>query len=386
MAQRRPLAPPLILAIVVALILYVSLYPFRLLPERPGLAEAVGLLTWARASRGDMFNNVLLYLPLGFALMLVLERRLGRARSIAVATLLGTLLSLGLELLQASIAPRVPSLTDLSLNALGTLGGALAGTVWNALRSRMEPSGTTGGRSTVLAAAIVALWGVTRLWPLWPDVSLRQFKSAVRPLFAPEFAAAEVLAFLVGWLVLAQAVFHLVRRPRSVDALLLVIVAVLIGRTLTAGNTLVPAELLALALSLPVLVLLRRVPERGRCALLASALAAWLAWSAIAPLAAGGGALPGATPDWSEFFTRSPPPPAQLAGKAYSYLGLGWLLAGTRLAPALAGAATAMFVVLLCLLQVDVAAPVFGWADALLALLAALLVARGARGTARRSA
>ena len=42
-----------------------------------------------------------------------------------MAAVVGALLSLAMEILQASIEPRVPSLTDLSLNAAGALIGAL---------------------------------------------------------------------------------------------------------------------------------------------------------------------------------------------------------------------------------------------------------------------
>jgi hypothetical protein len=188
--------------------------------------------------------------------------------------------------------------------------------------------------------------------------------------------SAELIEYLVGWLVAAQAVFHLARRQRAVDALLIVIVVVLIGRTVTAGNALVPAEIAALAITVPVLVLTSRLSERSRCALLAAVLAGWLAWIAISPLlAAGEGALL-EPPDWRELLARSAPAPADLIGKAFNYLGLGWLLAASGMAPALAGIATAGFVLLLCLLQVDAPQPLFGWADFLLAVAAALVVAR----------
>jgi len=376
MARRRQIAAPLILGIVVGLILYISLWPFRLLPDRPPLGEALGMLTWARASRADMFSNVLLYVPLGFALALLLERPLGRVASLLAATAAGAALSITLEIVQASIATRVPSLTDLSLNTMGAAAGAVAGSAWNALRTRIEPSGAAAGRSVAVAGWVAGLWVLSRLWPLVPDFSLRQVKLAVRPLWSPQLPAAELIAFLVGWLVAAQAVFHFARRQRAVDALLLVIVVVLIGRTVTAGNRLVPAEIAALAITVPVLVLMSRLPERSRCALLAATLAGWLAWLAIGPLVAPGERVLLDPPGWREFMARSAPPPAQLIGRAFNYLGLGWLLAASGLAPALAGMTTAGFVLLLCMLQVDVPAPLFGWADFLLAVASAFVVAR----------
>jgi hypothetical protein len=144
----------------------------------------------------------------------------------------------------------------------------------------------------------------------------------------------------------------------------------------TAGNQLVPAEIAALALAMPLLVLMSRLSERTRCALLAAGLAGWLVWLAIGPVAAAGEGMLIDPQEWREFLARSAPPPVQLIGKAFNYLGLGWLLAASGLVPTLAGVATAGFVLLLCLLQVDASTPLFGWADLLLAIASAFIVAR----------
>ena len=50
-----------------------------------------------------MFNNVLLYLPLGFCLALLVEPRFGRAAASRRGSCAGPLLSLAMEVLQASI-------------------------------------------------------------------------------------------------------------------------------------------------------------------------------------------------------------------------------------------------------------------------------------------
>ncbi len=283
MAGRAHFAAPLLLAVVVALILYVSLWPFRFGADGPEVLETLRQLTWARASRGDMFNNVLLYVPLGFCMALVAEPRFGRAGALLAGAVGGALLSLAMEISQASITLRVPSLTDLSLNTAGSFAGAIAGSAWHALGARMTPRGNPIGRSGAIALTVLVLWLIARLWPLWPDPSLRQVKRAVRPLFTPELGWTELAGYFVGWLVVAQAVFHLAQRQRSVDAFLLVIAVVLVGRTFTAGNTLVFAELAAIAVLLPVLVLLSRVEDRGRSALIAAVLGTWLAGVALMP-------------------------------------------------------------------------------------------------------
>ncbi len=376
MSARSHFAAPLLLAVVVALILYVSLWPFHFGDGGPGVVETLRRLTWARAGRSDMFNNVLLYVPLGFCLVLVVEPRLGRTWGLVLGAAGGALLSLAVEVTQASITPRVPSLTDLSLNAAGALAGAVAGSVWHALGARMTPRGNPIGRSGAVALTVLVLWLIARLWPLWPDASLRQVKRAVRPLFTPELGWTDLAAFFVGWLVVAQAVFHLAKRQRSVDAFLLVIALVLVGRTFTAGNTLVFAELAAIAMLLPVLVLLSRLEDRGRSALIATLLGAWLAVVALLPAMHGTPAVSLELPALPEFLGRNPPPPAQLAGKGFSYVALAWLLTGTGLFPHVAAGVTVLFALILCLLQVGAVAPSYGWIDLVLAVIAGLMVAR----------
>ena len=376
MSGRSHFAAPMLLAIMVALILYVSLYPFRFAADGPSIAAALQQLTWARASRGDMFNNVLLYLPLGFCIALAIEPRFGRLAGIVTGLLGGALLSLAMEVTQASIAPRVPSLTDLSLNAAGALAGAIGGSAWHVLGARMTPHANPQGRSAAIALAILVLWLLARLWPIVPDLSLGQFKRAVRPLFSPELAWPELAAYFVGWLVVVQAVFHLARRQRSVDAFLVVIAVVLVGRALTAGNELEVAELAALALLLPVLVLISRVEDRGRAALLTAVLGTWLV--AIALLPALGGAAPSEfqVPRAAELLGHTPPPPPDLAGKGFSYLALAWLLTGAGLFPHVAAGVTILLVLLLCMLQLGVDGAVYTWIDLVIAVLAGLTVAR----------
>jgi len=376
MAGRAHFAAPLLLAVVVALILYVSLWPFRFGEDGPTVVAALRQLTWARAGRSDMFNNVLLYVPLGFCMALVVEPRLGRLWALVLGAVGGVLLSLAVEVSQASITLRVPSLTDLSLNAAGALAGAVAGSAWHALGARMTPRSNPIGRSGAVALTVLVLWLIARLWPLWPDASLRQIKRAVRPLFAPELGWTELAAFFVGWLVVAQAVFHLARRQRSVDAFLVVIAVVLVGRTLTAGNALVFAEIAAIAVLLPVLVLLSRVEDRGRSALIAAALGTWLAAVALTPALGGSHAVAVEIPAVTDFLSRNPPPPAQLAGKGFSYVALAWLLTGTGLFPHVAAGVTVLLVLLLCLLQVGAVAPAYGWIDLVIAVIAGLMVAR----------
>jgi glycopeptide antibiotics resistance protein len=375
MASRSHFAAPLLLAVVTGLIFYVSLYPFRFVVDGPSLLEALRVLTWARASRGDMFNNLLLYVPFGFCVALLIEPRWGRFAGLIGGSLVGASLSLGLELLQASFAPRVSSLTDLSLNAAGSFIGAVLGSGFHALGNRMTPQSTVQGRSKNVAFAILVLWLVERLWPLIPDPGLRQLKLAVRPLLTPQMQGLELAGYFVGWLVIAQAVFHVAKRQRAVDFFLIVIATVLVGRTFIAGNTLVAAEIAAIALLLPVLVLLSRLGDGGRAVVVALLLGTWLAWAAVRPLVDGHVEMP-SLPAFKDLLMRNVPAPPLLANKAFSYMSLAWLLTGAGLVPHVAAGMTVLFVLLLVMLQLGAAAPVFGWVDLLIAMVAGWIVAR----------
>jgi len=375
-ARSTHFAAPLLLAVVTGLIVYVSLYPFRFVADGPALVDALRSLGWARAGRGDMFNNLLLYVPFGFCVALLLEPRWGRVTGIVVGTLLGAMLSLGLELLQASVAIRVSSLRDLSLNATGSLLGAVLGTVFHALGSRVSPQGTPRSRSAFVAMSILVLWLIERLWPLVPDPGLRQLKSAVRPLLTPHIDWMSLAGFFVGWLVVTQVVFSLVRRQRAMDVLLIVIAVVLVGRVFVGGSTLDVAEIAAIALLLPVLVPFSRLDDGSRSTIVAVLLGVWLAWTSVRMLLDGSIPSSAGMPELREVLLRNVPPPPLLANKSFSYLSLGWLLAGAGIVPYVAAGMTVLFVLLLTLLQLGVSAPAYGWVDLLIACLAGWIVAR----------
>ncbi|MBK7903930.1 MAG: hypothetical protein IPJ97_14080 [Proteobacteria bacterium] len=81
-------------------------------------------------------------------------------------------------------------------------------------------------------------------------------------------------------------------------------------------------------------------------------------------------------PELREVLLRNVPPPPLLANKSFSYLSLGWLLAGAGIVPYVAGGMTVLFVLLLTMLQIGVSSPAYGWVDLLIACLAGWIVAR----------
>ncbi len=116
----------IITALVIAVILYVCLYPFAF-RQPAGNSGPVHRLSasWAEwHGRGDFLSNILLYMPFGFFAVLAIVGNFGFWRRFSVATLAGGLLSLGVELAQYYDAGRTTAAIDLYSNLIGTAFGA----------------------------------------------------------------------------------------------------------------------------------------------------------------------------------------------------------------------------------------------------------------------
>ena len=101
--------------IVIAIIVYGSLYPFAFRPADDGIGPARRALWESRAERlgrVTFFANILLYMPLGFFAIHALGRRGGAAGRMVLITLLGVFLSVSMELLQYFDEGRVADAPD----------------------------------------------------------------------------------------------------------------------------------------------------------------------------------------------------------------------------------------------------------------------------------
>jgi VanZ family protein len=271
---------------ILALIVYGSLYPFNFNPDliSGGLYAAFRELRWARAGRGDLILNVLLYLPLGFCLVLALGGRLNRVYAVVLATILGAILSLSIELAQSILPSRVSSLLDLSLNTAGSFLGATCGLAWFGFNRLMHlPSRTEAVFRDPQAMLAMGLWFLWRLAPFIPELDLAKLKASLQPLFSPHFHALMVCTYLICWLAVNQLIAALVSRARRLEALLATIAIVLVSRLLLARATFVPDELLALLLLLPMVLLTHRLTPQPRRAILTAGLFALLMVDSFAP-------------------------------------------------------------------------------------------------------
>lgn len=166
--MHRTAAWPLAL-VYAGLIVYASLYPFASWRDQ-GIAPWFFLTarpayywTWF-----DVWVNIVGYLPLGGLLALSALRTQRVRHAVLVPFLVGALLSLVMESLQAYLPARVPSREDLLLNASGAFLGAVGAMLlerwgiidrWSRVRARWFVPHARGG------IVLLALWPLALLFP-----------------------------------------------------------------------------------------------------------------------------------------------------------------------------------------------------------------------------
>jgi VanZ family protein len=261
-------------AATIALILYGSLFPFRFTADGANLAETMAHLGFARASRGDIVANLLLYMPLGLFLMLARPAGWTRWQGFLFACAFGSLLSFSVEVLQGYSPERVQSLTDLALNAAGAALGSWLAVAYQAMGHTIHVPGIGPRRPHPIPMSLLTLWLAFRLAPFVPTIDFQKYKDALKPVLVdPQIVSLDVLRYLVGWLVLGYAVRQVWKREYAIPAMAAIVFIVLVGRVVVVGKALSPSELVALAMCVPLAALLAVIQDRRRTIVLALLLA-----------------------------------------------------------------------------------------------------------------
>jgi VanZ family protein len=269
----------------VLLILYGSLFPFRFAQlGESGFFDLLTSLRFQRTSRADLVANLFLYMPLGLCLLMCWPSRWGPLQRLSWTVLIGTTLSCAIEMLQVHAPSRVSSLTDVVVNACGTLVGASIALIYVEIGSTIRIPGIAPGRPDPAPLGIVFLWLAFRLAPFFPALDWQKFKEALRPIFLePRFGLLDTYRYMIGWLVVGYAVRCLWRREYAMHALLAMVLIVLLGRIIVVGKVLVAPEILALVISIPLAAVMVALTDQRRAGLLALLLASVIALQGLKP-------------------------------------------------------------------------------------------------------
>lgn len=196
-----------ILIAVGCLILYGSLYPFNFGPPAPDGLQRF-LTNWELyTSRGDLLDNILLFLPWGLFGMLAFGARRHALVALAQTATIGLALSIGAQVLQLWLPTRTAAIADIVANAAGIALGALIGR-WITPR---PGSDAHAWQSASLPAALLAGFMMSEWLPLVPSMDLQLVKDQVKalldnlPLSMGEVFARMAFGLLTGYLLACVA-------------------------------------------------------------------------------------------------------------------------------------------------------------------------------------
>jgi VanZ family protein len=249
-----------IAAAMLLIIVYASLYPFRLRRQLDPAGSFNTLLSNSNIAIKpmDVLANVLFYVPFGlfFARSFIRPRP---AIKLVLAASTGLLLSFAMESLQFYIVGRYASVSDVLADGAGALLGATAACL--TLRLRWPVFSPLRGNR--FAALLLLSWLGSRLFPYVPVLDLHKYWDALKPLvFAPVLPPVDVFRHVVSWLAVALLLEEFWGVARSRLALGLLVPAVLFGRILIARIVLSPAEVFGGLFAVLAWVFLSRLRSR----------------------------------------------------------------------------------------------------------------------------
>ncbi len=272
-----------ILAIVVTLILYGSLYPWQFQARHFSHNPLWILLhTWPtgfnRYVVWDIGVNITLYVPLGIFGFLAVSARASRVVRIVAPLALALALSASIEMLQLFDDSRDCSLSDVASNVTGAALGIAAGAFYRAkLQQRLARRGTGSPWRPSGALLLLSCWLGYQLFPLfpaWGRTNLVHRLAALKTLSA--VSPADTLLVFAEWVTVA-CLLESVRKTKTsgVLALLLLLVParlLITSRTLAWPDIIGAAAAYAAWLCLPRLWIRRAGPVLLTCALILAEL------------------------------------------------------------------------------------------------------------------
>ena len=243
-----------LLLLVIALIVYGSLYPWHFDFTRDG-GNPLSTLLHSHPSELNKFAlrdaavNLLLYLPLGWAAALVMLRRVSAASALAVTIVFAAILSASMEMLQIYIASRYCSLFDVTANVIGAGAGAVLALIF---RRRKWPLPV---RFNAAAMFLLACWVSYQLFPFFPLFSRTRVLIKLQMLIhSIPFSTVDMWASAAEWFTVGVVMEALAVRMRSRWLLAamccLPLRLLVVERTVTIGETVGAALALLLWLAI----------------------------------------------------------------------------------------------------------------------------------------
>ena len=260
-----------VVLIVIALILYGSLYPWEFHARQLGASPPWILLhSWPdaidRYVLWDVAINIVLYVPLGVFGFLAMSESFPRAVRICAPVLLAVALSASVEMIQLFDDSRQCSTSDLLCNVTGGAVGVGLGMLYREkLRAVLERREAASFLHLSGALLLLCCWLGYQLFPLFPSLGRTKLEArlaALGPISA--ISPVETLLVFAEWIAVACLLEGLLEEEtvRMMAALLLMVPLrlVIVSRSLAWSDIAGAAAAFAAWLWLPRLYVRRAAP------------------------------------------------------------------------------------------------------------------------------
>ena len=203
------------LLLIVALIVYGSLYPFKFSGQVPTGSQTYDWFVdiYRHTTRSDIIANILLFVPYGVVVRMTVNQHKNRVTTALWLLLAGVILAYGLQYAQFFLPARVPSAGDAVFNIVGMISGVIFAHWLMQYSHNHMPTGhniQSSWSQVSLPLLLALIWICWRWFPFVPLVSAQSIVNSLNPLLtAPELNFMIILRDGIGWLLF----FYLISQP-----------------------------------------------------------------------------------------------------------------------------------------------------------------------------
>ncbi|SFU50950.1 VanZ like family protein [Nitrosomonas eutropha] len=201
-----------VLAVLVLLITYGSLYPGNFTSTASGAFEQFFTNPEWITSIGDILGNIALFLPLGIAGERMIHSR-NKILALLSLSVISLIFSLILQILQIWLPTRSAALADVFWNMTGLFTGIGVSVLIKQMSLSWPSRQSFSGGKAAIPLAILLLWLCSELLPLVPSLDWQKFKDAVKPLQILDFSFSAIWTHAASIITAGSMLSLLTPRP-----------------------------------------------------------------------------------------------------------------------------------------------------------------------------
>jgi VanZ family protein len=377
----------LALILTAVFIFYGSVYPFEFqqVQVSADLFEAFVQSWQVHSPRGDVFSNIVLFVPFG-GIGTLAGLRLASWCKVMLVGFGGLLLALISQFAQFYVPVRTPALEDVAWNMVGLVIGLGLGWVTAVMLRHWQR------RANILEIDpmplfLIGFWLAARLLPFLPSTELKAYRHSLEPLlYTPTFQVPALLIGVAGWFAVVLLLIDLRGSNRIGFIFLALGVATLALEVGIVANSVSLTDVLAVLLTVPLLMMILRFADNP-AAVAAGVIVIALVYAGLQPFQLSGEIDQFRWIPFEATFRGNPLTSAKvILAKLFFYSALLWFLDRSRLGSSLSVVTVATgFIIIIEVAQLFLTSHISEITDPILVLVCAAIIYSGGRNGFKRA-